>query len=93
MPPSQPPDVPCEVHQEDPHRFAMLEEKIDANALLTQKLIDDTAELLGMWRDAAVILRWVRLAGAVVVWLRNVALACATLYALWEYGSDHGRKP
>lgn len=72
----------------------VIEAKLDAitigaekQAVDTGKLRSDTADLLDMWRDAGVFFKWMRKAGEVVVWLRNVALAVMALYVLWRYGA------
>lgn len=78
-------------HADNQRRFLVLEEKIDKNTSVTEKLATDTADLLEMWRDAGVVFKWLRHVGAVIVWLRNVALAAVALYVLWRYGA--GDKP
>jgi hypothetical protein len=82
-------------HMDNQRRFIALEKKLDANtaateklAADTEKLAADTSDLLAMWRDAGVVFKWIRKAGAAIVWMRNVALAALALYALWRYGSD-----
>ena len=83
------PDLADEAHHADnQRRFMALEDKIDKNTAVTEKLAADTSDLLDMWRDAGVFFKWMRRLGAGVVWIRNVALACMALYVLWRYGAD-----
>jgi hypothetical protein len=90
-----PPQIPTAVddahHSDNQRRFIVIEAKLDANRLLTEKLATDTADLLEMWRDAGVVFKWMRRAGAAIVWIRNVALAAMALYVLWRYGA--GERP
>ena len=71
-------------HNDNQRRFIVMEAKLD-------KLSSDTAELLGMWSDAGVFFKWMRKAGALIVWLRNVAMAAVAIYILWRYGSGEGK--
>ena len=76
-------------HADNQRRLMTLEQKVDANTLLTEKLATDTADLLEMWKDAGVVFKWLRRLGALVVWVRNVALAGLALYVAWKYGDSN----
>lgn len=85
-------------HADNQRRFMVIETKLDANTAVTEKLAADTeklaadtSDLLEMWRDAGVVFKWIRKAGSLIVWIRNVALAGLALYVLWRYGA--GEKP
>lgn len=74
-------------HNDNQRRFIAIEEKVDANTVLTAQLARDTAGLLEMWKDAWVVFKWLRRLGGFIVWLRNVGLAALALYVAWKYGN------
>ena len=87
MTPPTPETVDDAHHSDNQRRFLVLESKIDENTAMTQKLAADTSDLLSMWRDVGVVFSALKHFGALLVWLRNVALAAMALYVLWRYGA------
>ncbi|MDP1887098.1 hypothetical protein [Polaromonas sp.] len=73
-------------HSDNQRRFLVLETKIDANTVVTEKLARDTADLLEMWKDAGVFFRWMRRAGSALMWISKVVLAAGILWGAWRYG-------
>jgi len=78
-------------HADNQRRLKTLEDKVDANTALTKTLAEDMSGLLEMWQDAGVVFKWLRRLGALVVWIRNVALAGMALYVAWKYGAAGAR--
>lgn len=84
--PTAPPETVDDAHHADnQRRFIALETKIDQNTTVTEKLATDTAELVEMWKDAGVFFKWMRKAGAVLMWLGKVAVAVGALYGAGHY--------
>lgn len=73
-------------HEDYDKRFVAIETKLDANTTLTEKLAGDTAELVEMWKDAGMFFKWMRRAGASVLWVSKVMLAVAAIWAAIRYG-------
>jgi hypothetical protein len=73
-------------HSDNQRRFMKIEEKLDANTTLTQKLASDTSDLLEMWKDAGVFFKWMRRAGSALMWIGKVATGVAGIWALWKFG-------
>jgi hypothetical protein len=72
-------------HADNQRRFIAIEQKLDANTVLTEALAGDTAELVAMWRDASVVFKWFRKLGAVLMWISKVVLAIGALYGAGRY--------
>jgi hypothetical protein len=77
-------------HADNQRRFICLEQKVDANTVLTEKLAGDTADLLEMWKDAGVVFKWLRRIGVAVVGVSKVAVAIGSIYVAIKYW---GNKP
>ena len=73
-------------HNDNQRRFIQIEQKLDRNTVVTEKLALDTADLLEMWKDAAVFFKWMRKGGSAVIWMSKVAAGIAGAWALWKYG-------
>ena len=73
-------------HSDNQRRFIGIEKKLDANTALTEQLAVDAATMIAISREAAVIFKFLRKVGAVILWIRNVAMAALVLYSLWKYG-------
>jgi hypothetical protein len=80
---SDPADEPY--HADNQRRFITIEEKLDANTAMTEKLAFDTAELVVMWRDAGVFFKWMRRLGGAITWVSKVAIAIGTIYGIGHY--------
>jgi hypothetical protein len=76
--------IPDTNHADNQARFKAIEEKLDVNTAVTEKLASDTAELVEMWKDAGVFFKWMRRAGSALVTLSKWALAIGGLYAAWK---------
>jgi hypothetical protein len=72
-------------HADNQHRFITIEEKLDANTAMTEKLASDTAELVVMWQDAGVFFKWMRRLGGAIAWVSKVAIAIGTIYGIGHY--------
>jgi hypothetical protein len=66
-------------------RFIAIEEKLDANTAMTEKLAYDTAELVVMWKDAGVVFKWMRRFGGAIAWISKIAIAIGTIYGIGRY--------
>jgi len=66
-------------------RFITIEEKLDANTAMTEKLASDTAELVVMWQDAGVFFKWMRRLGGAIAWVSKIAIAIGALYGIGHY--------
>jgi hypothetical protein len=75
-----------ELHYADnQRRFINIEEKLDANTAMTEKLASDTAELVVMWQDAGVFFKWMRRLGGAIAWVSKIAIAIGTIYGIGHY--------
>ena len=72
-------------HADNQRRFITIEEKLDANTAMTEKLASDTAELVVMWQDAGVFFKWMRRLGGAIAWVSKVAIAIGALYGIGHY--------
>jgi hypothetical protein len=72
-------------HADDQRRFITIEEKLDANTAMTEKLASDTAELVVMWQDAGVFFKWMRRLGGAIAWVSKIAIAIGSLYGIGHY--------
>lgn len=73
-------------HADSQRRFIQIEQKLDRNTEVTESLALDTAELVDMWKDAGVVFKWMRRAGAAVLWLGKVGAVIGGAWAAFRYG-------
>lgn len=72
-------------HSDNQRRLMALESKVDENTKVTEQLAADTAELVGMWRDAGVVFKWLRKIGALLMWVSKLVAAVGVVYGLGKY--------
>lgn len=72
-------------HADNQRRFEAIENKIDENTKVTEKLVESTKDLLEMWGDAGIFFKWMRRFGAFFIWVSKVAIALAALLGIAHY--------